>query len=557
MKRTKEERNSSLRRIKDLFLLQTGDKWRAIRQGNKKSLAFRYFLAALGVVAVTAGLLFLLRYLKGTCQLNLGRDMLTSVLFVTQLFGIVSCTASMMQVLYLSRENSMLLAFPCHYNEIFISKILVYSVDEFKKSFFFILPFLAAFGVVSQPGVAYWVLLIPSWLMLCLFPVLIGATLSIGAIYVKRFLEKRIWLYALVIVLTLVGVFILVIHVLSLITPPLKLVTTYVQFLQSIDRAFAAINRFALFYNFFGNMLFGVKVWLYLPLIILVFGGVAALCFLVAMPFYFRAASSTAETSRDKKHKVRKAKEHSLFVTFLRKEFTLMFRTPKEVNSALSIILIFPMITYILNIIITAMNTNVYGNYMTVAFNTMIILSLLGTHNANCAQAISSEGSEFAVLKAAPSNMMTMTWAKLTVTSIVNLIAVLVSICLIVIPFRFSNGLTLSTSLSAADLALMTLLIVLFSMGHIFWSFQMDITKPKIADYITQGDGVVDNPNVAKAIVVGFVTATLVGVLTLLLLIDNYTTGWVRILIIAAGFLAARFYLYRSNLKSYFDEIQA
>lgn len=548
-----------MRRIKYLFLLQTGDKWRAIREGNKKALAFRYFLATLGVVAITAGLTYLFNYLKGAYQFGrfMNGDMLTTVLFITQLFGIVSCTASMMNVLYVSRENGMLLTFPCHYNEIFLSKILVFSVEEFKKSFFFVLPFLVSFGIAAPHGAAYWVLLVPAWLTLCMLPVLIGATLSIGAIYVKRFLDRHIWLYALVIAAALIGVFILVIHILSLITPPLKLITTYVQFLESIGRAFIAINHFALFYNFYGKMMFGAKVWLYLPLVLVIFVGIGALCFLVAMPFYFKAASSTAESSRNTRHKVRKGKKHGLFFTFLKKEFTLMFRTPQQVNSALSVILIFPMITYILNIIITAVNTNLYGNYMTVAFNTMIILSLLGTHNANCAQAISGEGSEFAVLKAAPSNMMTMTWAKLTVTSIVNLIAVLVSVVLIRIPFRFSNGLALSTSLSATELALMTLLIVLFSMGHIFWSFELDIRNPKIADYITQGDAVVDNPNVAKAVVVGFVTATLVGVLTLLLLIDNYVTGWVRVLLIAAAFMAARIYLYRSNLKSYFNEIQA
>ncbi len=557
MKRTKEERNSSVRRIKYLFLLQTGDKWRALREGNKKALAFRYFLATLGVVAITAALIFLLSYLKNTYQFNLSANLLTSVVFITQIFGIVSCTASMMNVLYLSRENGMLLAFPCNYNEIFLSKITVFSVEEFKKSFFFVLPFLVSFGIAAAPGIAYWVLLVPAWLMMCLFPVLLGATISIGAIYVKRFLDKHIWLYALVVALAIVGIFMLVIHVLSLITPPLKLVTTYVQFLASLDNAFATINKFALFYNFFGKMLFGQKIWLHLPHLLFIFAGVSAVCFLVAMPFYFRAASGAAETSRNKTHKVKKGKKHSLFATFLKKEFTLMFRTPQQVNSALSVILVFPMITYVLNIIITAINTNLYGNYMTVAFNVMIILSLLGTHNANCAQAISSEGSEFAVLKAAPSNMMTMTWAKLTVTSIVNLIAVVVSIVLIRIPFRFSNGLALSTSLSAVELVLMTLLIVLFSMGHIFWSFELDIRHPKIADYITQGDAVVDNPNVAKAIVTGFVTATLVGVITLLLLIDDYTTGWVRVLIIAAAFLAARIYLYRSNLKSYFNEIQA
>ena len=70
------------------------------------------------------------------------------------------------------------------------------------------------------------------------------------------------------------------------------------------------------------------------------------------------------------------------------------------------------------------------------------------------------------------------------------------------------------------------------------------------------GDSVVNNSNVAKAVVIGFFTATIAGVLTLLLLMDSFTSGWIRIILLAAAFLIIRWYLFRRNLKVYFNDIQ-
>ena len=84
----------------------------------------------------------------------------------------------------------------------------------------------------------------------------------------------------------------------------------------------------------------------------------------------------------------------------------------------------------------------------------------------------------------------------------------------------------------------------------------MDIRNPKIADYATKGDGVTNNKNIAKSIVVSFVMATLTGVLGLFFLLDGYVYGWVRLLVLAIGFMAVRIYLLRNNIKAYFDDIQ-
>ncbi|MBR4943657.1 MAG: hypothetical protein IKZ28_06450, partial [Clostridia bacterium] len=198
------------------------------------------------------------------------------------------------------------------------------------------------------------------------------------------------------------------------------------------------------------------------------------------------------------------------------------------------------------NFLMAAINTNNMGVYMSIAFNMMIILSLLGTHNANSAASLSMEGNEFAILKTSPSNTSVIAWAKLAVTGIVNLI----SLCVM------SAMLLMTTRLSLFDIGLLTLCILFISLGQVAWGLELDIRNPKITEYATKGDGVTDNGNVAKAMAIAFLVSTVFGLLGLLVISENYLWGWVRLVAFSVAFLIARFYLLNSNLKAYFDDIQ-
>jgi hypothetical protein len=210
------------------------------------------------------------------------------------------------------------------------------------------------------------------------------------------------------------------------------------------------------------------------------------------------------------------------------------------------VVFLFPLITYVFNFLMAAINTSSMGKYMSIAFNLMIILSLLGTHNANSAASISMEGNEFAVLKTAPSNTSVIAWAKLAVTGIVNLMSLIV----------MSAMLLMTTRLSIFDIVMLMTTILFISLGQIAWGFEFDIRKPKINEYATKGDGVTDNGNIAKAMLTSFLIATVFGVIGLLFMFESYLYGWVRLAVISVAFLVARFYLLNSNLKAYFEDIQ-
>ena len=539
-------KNSLWHRLKYLVLLQAGEKFRGIKRGQVKSSIFRTFLKVLAAVVVTAVLYVVFTVVKSKFFFTFDKELFTTVIFLTQIISIITCVGSMMDVLYNSKENTMLLAFPCNYNEIFISKIIVFALEEIRKSCFFILPFLFSYGLVSDGGAAYWAQLIPLWIFIVLFPVLFSAIISIPAIFVKKFLGNHPVLFGVLVVLLLGGVFVLVTYALSFLPTPVRLIAFYDTFMRAFRAILIKINKFSLFYQLIGKGMFGKWVYMTFPVIAVIFFATMILCFFVAMPFYFKAASSSAEHSTGGHHKVGKTRFNNLFMTFFRKETKLMFRSSKSLNSALSIILVFPIISYVMNFIVAAVRTTLYGDYMTIAFNVMITLSLIGTYNANCASAISQEGSEFAVLKAAPSDTRLATWAKLALTMIVNVLAV-ATMCLVI---------TFTTTLEAKDILLMAGIILPVSLGNVLWSFQIDLLNPKINDYAVKGDAVTDNPNIAKALLVGFLISTLMGVVVLLLLIDKYVSGWVRIYAIGYFYFVARLFLYKKYLKVYFDDIQ-
>lgn len=539
-------KNTAFHRIKYLTLMQIGDSVRDIRTGSKAKLIAKICLKALLVAVMMAVFIGIFWAVKILFHLGLTSDMLITLIFVMQAVSIVSCLSNMMLTLFASKENTMLLAFPCNYSEIFLSKIIVFALEEIKKNLYFLLPLLVGFGLIGSLGVGYWAQIPLMWISLCLLPVFIGAALAIPAVFVKRFMQNHVWLYAFVMAVVLGGAFYVTYLILSDIEIPIRLVAVYDRFVEAVRQSFKAINRFALFYNWIGKSMFGQMIWAYLPLTLLVVIGCGVLCFVVAMPFYFKAASASNENSTTKQYKNTTSGKGGLFGTFFRKELKIQFRTFQTVNSMIIVTFVFPLITYVFNFLMSAINTNSLGNIMTIAFNLMIILTLLGTHNANSAAALSMEGNEFAVLKTAPSNTSVIAWAKLAVLGLVNLASLCMMACMLL----------MTTRLSMTDIVLLMITILLISLGQIAWGVEFDVRKPKLTEYATKGDGVTDNGNIAKAMALSFLVSTLTGVLGLLMMAENFFFGWVRLLIFAAIFLVARFYLFNSNLKAYFEDIQ-
>ena len=230
------KKNTALRRVKYLTLMQIGSSVRDLRTGSKSKLLAKISLKTLLSVIMMGVFIAVFWVLGSLLQLPPTKSMLITLLFFTQIVGIISCLSSAMLTLFASKENTMLLAFPCNYSEIFLSKIIVFALEEMKKNLFFILPLLIGFGFNSEVGLAYWLQLPIMWVVLSLIPVFVGAVLSIPAIFIKRFLQNHVWLYAIMMVALFCAAFFGLYTLLSGVPVPINIMKVYGDFVAGIKR---------------------------------------------------------------------------------------------------------------------------------------------------------------------------------------------------------------------------------------------------------------------------------------------------------------------------------
>ncbi len=555
-----ERQKHSAGRIRALLCMQMGDKLRKKAKRERRKHAFLVFLQVLAALVVTAALTAICILLKSYFYVPLDRNMLATMFLLTQAISILANIGTIQNVLFTDKENSMLLTFPCTFREIASSKLILFFLRELKKNLFFLLPFLIGFAIATKQGFAFFAFALLAYLVLSATPIFIACVLSIAFLYGKRWLQSHPILYVTALVITFAGIFYVAYKLLMILPDPLRFIQNYGEYMQKITAVIANIAEYSMHYGCLADILTGAGKLFDWAILIAVTAFVAVVGISLIIPFYFRAVSSSAERSTRKKrvrqkfHESskltelpRKQTRFSLYRTFLHKEMILTVRDVQKLSATITSFFVLPLVSFVMNYVLDSINTNPLGDQIIIAFNVMISASLLAAFNTDCACALSMEGLEFCVLKTAPSNTMAIAWAKITVTLVSNLIAIAATAAM----------LYFTTGIHVIDLVLFVLTLLLLAAGMVLWSFQLDVRKPQFLEYASKGSaGVVDNPNVGKAALFGFLAATLGGALTLLLLYDDYVTGWIRILGIAAVFCAARAFLFYRNLQVYFHEIE-
>ena len=546
----------SLHRVRALLMMQMGDKLRRREGKERRRFIFRFFLIVLAAVGITAAVSALCILLHSRFFIILDRGMLAAILFVAQAVAVLANLGAVQRAFFTDKENSLLLTFPCSFGEIVASRLLLFLLNEVKKNCFFLLPFLLGFAVATGAGVGFYLVIPLALLLLSALPVFVDCVLAILVLYAKRILYARPIFCAIGTAALLLLGFLAVTRVLVLLPDPLRFVQEYVKYLAAIAAFAETLAGYSLYCAPLADLLLGTASFGDVLLLLAYTVGIPLVSLLVLVPFYFKAVSSTTERSSASKReggrhlhlgKGSRRKAFSLYRTFLRKEILTTLRNPHKLGATVTAFLALPMASYVMNFLLDAINTNPLGDYMVIAFNLIISVSLLATFNTDCAYALSAEGLEFAELKAAPSHTAAIVWGKITVTLFSDLFAIAATAIM----------LYYTAEISPLDLLLFTVTLFLLAVILVLWSFQLDVRRPQFAEYAAKGaSGVVDNPNVGLATLIGFGLAFVSGALTLLLLYDDYVTGWLRILGIVLGVCLARIYLFISNLQAHFEDLE-
>jgi len=554
-----------LKRIASVIGLQLKEGLGSGRKKEKKDVIRFWVFFVLKFLVVTGAIVAVLTILNAIGIIVLKSDLInyyTIILMIILVLSCISCMMRLSKTLYYSDDNKVLITFPISSSGLFISKLVVFFVDELRKCVDMIVPLTLAFLICAVGNkITTFAVLIWAWfplLFAIVIIILLAALLSVPYYYVLRFLRKYALVELLLIVALITVLVVGVVLLIGLIPDNLDLIgkwPSYQRELQNFVRTFATnLGPVRLLVNsMFGNVTSAnVRAIDFNAFVIMISTlGIAAVLFaivyFVIKPFYLSMMTKSFEfdksiIERDKPNHV-----HKRYITFANKELKLSFRDIEISGSYLSVYIIVPILLYFLDTLFAAMTTKLEGDIMTYAFNILLILVPLLASNSMIATMFSKEGRAAYIKKTKPINPLLPLISKLLFNLVLSLP------CVIACAVVFGNFAHFNVGI-----IIMIIFILLFlQYGHIVYSATLDIMHPQNEKYAT-GE-TFTSPNETNSTVVSFIISFLFSLVAYFFFNEsitqfdsNFTVAFVKLFLISAALFGSFTLLFVLKVKAYY-----
>ncbi len=546
-----------MKALKTLVMMQLKDKLDLSFVKSKRGLIFKIVLSVVKLVAVTAVfylLFFVCNMLGVFYPSGYIPDTVANVLFtVMQLMSVVTCIVGLTQALYMTADNRVLLTLPASSATVFFSKLILYYVFELKRNVTFTLPMFIAYGMINGAVWYYYLWLIFCFAFISMIPVVIGALVSIPALFVATFVKQFKWLQLSLMFVASGLVVWGIVALIGVIPPNINIMGTWGSLFLSIQRF---LNGFAkALYPFYcltlmivggtlriGSKLFAGDTFAYFGVMLACLAVALGLAYLLAKPLFIRMAARQFEFEKmvvpPKKNKVFNKKLSPVLETL-----QMNVRSGRYVLSAIVQLALPAIAILLLNKLYASMNTNYTGEVMTKTFNLLVMLVITVAFNNEYATVYSKEANARNIIKTRPQN------------PIYTLLGRIAPRIAIIVLSTFAVVIT-AVSVSSSDkgeLVMMGMVTLFVSVAHLLWCAEMDVMHSYADQYATVGVQF-DSPNERNATIVGFLLSAFFAFAYYFLSDRGTTSSIVKGIIIAAVFLAARIYLYVTRIKHYFVE---
>lgn len=547
-----------MKKFKTLFLMQMREKTDLSYLKDKKKTLFKVVFGALYFVAIVA-MCYIVLYLAQLFHLfsplnHIPLSVMAVVLLVMVVFNLLSCTLTLTNSLYFSKDNQVLITFPASPNTLFLSKLFVHFTYELKKTFTFIVPVFLAYGILSGISLAYYIWMPIMMILLSAFIVFLAGLLSIPMIFVKTFFDRYNYVR---IILTLILLGLLtwgVVAIINTIPSNIDLIRSWAKVSSAIDTFlnwftthFSVVYALTIclcgiFKNF--QMIFFTKyTWIVSLILVAIVGVLFGLNYLVSRPIYLKIISTRFEYNKSQKTNKPNRTVKSKYSTLVYESMKDL-RNTTLVRTTLTLLVVAPIAVLTLNKIYGAINTALFGTHLTVAFNILIIMLFVLSHNISASSVYSRDGESLYMLKTLPSRPHILLLSRLgyyTVSTTILLSVVLG------IYFGFAG-------LVWTDAVLMYLTMLMYAFIHILVSAEIDFLHPQSALFRTEGLAS-KNPNEVKSILLTFAMSLLMFGVALFFYIKDPVNLWLKLFLIVGAVFAYRIHLFCYKAKILFKEV--
>ena len=545
-----------MKHLKALVMMQLKDKLDFSFLSSKQRAISKVVFTILkfGIVTAVSYLVFMLLPMLLFTSGKVPSNLMVFIFGLIFLLSTISCMLGLMKNLYFADDNKVLITFPVNANMIFVSKLIIYYLFELKRSLFLTIPIFLGYELFSRMGAAHIVWLFIAFIFISALPVLIGAVLSIPAMYIYRFFKKapavKLLTYAVIAGLAVFAS----ISLISLIPDQINLVQQRGAIERAVNDGLNWCKDNVYPVNLIVSMLVGypvtgltytifhIDVLKYFGLMLAIIAILGAIAFFVSRPIFFGMMSKSFEFEKKLINKNNPNKQRGVVATFFKTELSSLLRSGITTTFVVMYLAV-PVLIFLLNKVYSAMDTDTEGKYMTYSFNLLIMILPLMASNAVIATLYSRDGRVSYLRKTFPLTPL----VPLVIKIIPMLICSAISIIASVIVFsRF-------VSLSAGEIALLGTGLIGMQWGHVFWCASLDIMNPQNEAYATTGN-VDDNPNETSATVIAFIASAVFAFFSYVVIPEGVTTACVKLCLIGIAFMLALVYMFVSKVKVYFYE---
>lgn len=544
--------------LKPLVMMQLKDKIDLSYLKSTKLTIRKIVLSVLAFALVT-GVIFLLlffgKFLKIFHLIDIIPVSLMVVVFtVMEILALLSCVFGLMKTLYFSKDNQVLLTLPVTTNQVFMSKLIVYLVYELKKTLFFIVPLFLAYGIISGLPIIFYPWLLLCWVLISLFNVAFASLFSILAMGITIFL-RNFGVIKILLFLGVVGVAIFaVVSLINLIPADLDIIATWGTLFWDIQKFLNTFMKkmvpFTYLTQLFIGGYVGLKPVLFISTtfatlvgVLLITVGLFGLAFLLARPLFFKMTSKPFEYKKITREFNRKNHRTQSFMSAVKIQGLLHLRTSEELFSLMGCAIAMPILILLLNRIFAAMSTRALGDYMTTAFNLLIILLISLGSNGKMASIYSREGAAAYLNKTRPNEYRTNLIAKLVPSAFVMTLSIIIT----------TTVFAMFTTLSPINTILFGLTAIFVYLLHLLWSAELDVMNPQTNHYATTGEHN-SNPNETTSSVIMFIISLIFVGVALFLSLENIKVAWLKVMLLSLALLVYRVWSILSKIKYYYKE---
>ena len=532
-----------MKKVLMLLKLQLDNKNDLFKTVNPKKMLPALAKSIAIMVLATLAISFGLSKIFGL-GLHSNQELLGIVLLVLQLVSLVFAIGSIINTLYLSRENAMLICLPATPNQLFVSKILFIYINEFFVNLMMSIPLFLALGSFSRFGASYYISIIPLLILMPILPIVVAAFLSIPIMAVLKFLKKHTIL-SIIAMFTLIAACLWVyVGFIGSIAADFDISGKQYETVRELNAQILVIGKkIPVYFQLAGAMLNASQWYVF---VIIIAGCVAlfALTIFFTRYFFFKTAMSSIENTIKSGRKKGKLKKRGRFASLLLKEIYCVFRSPTDVFEYFLFTLLMPFIVFSYDKLLMSITVNQAGVNMIAGAHVMVVAILAMLSNISSASAISRDGGNFYMSKIVPIDYYTQMFAKFSFNAIFTFGALIVTA--IVSSFMYPVW----------QVVLGTLAIAIAAVGHIAYSIDTDIKDPTAINMGDEKSSTVSK-STPKSLVYGLAVGFIMGLIIILLSSgENAVLPYLLIIGLALIFTVYRVHTLVLRINLRYDKIE-